>query len=355
VDAEPERDPAPLTRHLARRAERPGLVDQAAVRATVARHTRMATALPLAEVVARHVGSVSDDPAVPIVYARPAPDVDGGSGGDLSRRAGLAGPAPAGDVPPADLPVARAAAAPLAGRPGPSSAPPATARSAAPAGGPMAAPGAGMMAGPPSGPDARPGGPEPLPDAPAPIRSAAAPGMVQRLVATPAPAGSITGAPGVPAAPAPGPWPVAPAPGPVIPGLAEPDLGGDAPGGPLPVTRATGLTGRPARPASGAPVAYARSPGSRPPGPLVFLDPAVATARPEPGASPFPHRPAPAPPEIRPFPQAGQPWPAETAGRPNRLEPAPRDRTADIAHIVDLVHDRFVRRLAVEAERRAVR
>ncbi|MFY1671344.1 hypothetical protein ACN27G_15450 [Plantactinospora sp. WMMB334] len=67
-------DPA-LVRRLARPARRPGLVDLGHIRALLARHRSMTAGLPLAEVAARYVDATGQyaGPAMPVVYAQPAP------------------------------------------------------------------------------------------------------------------------------------------------------------------------------------------------------------------------------------------------------------------------------------------
>lgn len=66
-------DPA-LVRRLWRPVERPGVIDPGPARAMLARHQRMVAGLPLAELVARHIGAISDldGATVPIVYALPS-------------------------------------------------------------------------------------------------------------------------------------------------------------------------------------------------------------------------------------------------------------------------------------------
>jgi hypothetical protein len=87
---------------------------------------------------------------------------------------------------------------------------------------------------------------------------------------------------------------------------------------------------------------HRRSPSPAQPLPLPLVDLAVATARTaetHPAADPVPHRAPPAAPA------------RDTAGQPIR-QPNP---SVDIGQIVDAVHRRFLRRLAVESERRGVR
>jgi len=65
-------DPA-LVGRLRRPVERPGVIDPGLARAMFARHQRMATGWPLADLVARHTGSTLDPAGtVPIVYVLPA-------------------------------------------------------------------------------------------------------------------------------------------------------------------------------------------------------------------------------------------------------------------------------------------
>ncbi|MGQ0778520.1 MAG: hypothetical protein ACT4NY_29605 [Pseudonocardiales bacterium] len=63
-----------LVRRLWRPVERPGVIDPGPARAMLTRHQRMVAGLPLAELVSRHTGAISDldGAAVPIVYALPS-------------------------------------------------------------------------------------------------------------------------------------------------------------------------------------------------------------------------------------------------------------------------------------------
>ncbi|MGH3943133.1 MAG: hypothetical protein ACRDTG_31825 [Pseudonocardiaceae bacterium] len=62
-----------LVRRLWQPVDRPGVIDPGPSCAMLARHQRMVTGLPLAELVSRHTGSTSDLGAtVPIVYALPS-------------------------------------------------------------------------------------------------------------------------------------------------------------------------------------------------------------------------------------------------------------------------------------------
>jgi hypothetical protein len=93
--------------------------------------------------------------------------------------------------------------------------------------------------------------------------------------------------------------------------------------------------------------------------PLVLLDPAMAATR-SAGDQPVERRATPQP------VARSVPVPANSAGRARSAQPGHRETVpidsepvdsgqVDIGHIVDLVHNRFVRKLAVEAERRAGR
>jgi hypothetical protein len=139
---------AALLRRLWRRVERPGLARPWQAQATLARHRRMVSGLPLAELLQRRAELLADGRAAwaPIVYARPAaPPTPRGPGrppatpaASPATRAGAPGSAPpdaasAGRPPETDhpdaaragtppRPVARATAAPTAPQP-PASAP----------------------------------------------------------------------------------------------------------------------------------------------------------------------------------------------------------------------------------------
>jgi hypothetical protein len=392
-------DPA-LVRRLSRPAARPSVIDHGPVRALIARHRGMAVELPLADLVSRHTGSVSDlaASALPVVYAQPAPSP---STSDSDASEAPSSPAASSPVVPARA--GRWAWSPLTSapdsdsgpsevRPGPSaSSPVVSARH----------------------PDraVRPGDSMPAPTvstvfpraittgnaAPA-VRNMTPSPVVQRQVAAPS-------APGV--APPDRAWSVPPS------ALSSLDLhlphGGGrdfVPSGPGP-TRSPGQAGspqavpsmavsagrgeRPAVPADrvetplvsarpmpwrvldrplrtdahpgAAVVVSAQRPRSRPGVPLLLVDLAVAAARPARGH--------PDPGERRETPESLG-WNVSGTGQrtvPEREvarsaaqkiartpQPVrPEATPVDIAHIVDLVHNRFVRKLAVEAERRMVR
>jgi hypothetical protein len=111
----------------------------------------------------------------------------------------------------------------------------------------------------------------------------------------------------------------------------------------------------------GAMVVAAHRPHSRTGEPLLLVDLAVATGRPaqdHPVAAGQRETPGPM---GRPASGAGHaPAPGHGASiarsAPRTTQPThPETAPIDIGHIVDMVHSRFVRKLAVEAERRAVR
>ncbi|GAA3812830.1 hypothetical protein GCM10022226_36890 [Sphaerisporangium flaviroseum] len=70
--AEPPWDPA-LVRRLGRRALRPGVIDPGPAREILARHRGMMPDLPLVERVARHAAPEPGDATPPVVYGTPVP------------------------------------------------------------------------------------------------------------------------------------------------------------------------------------------------------------------------------------------------------------------------------------------
>jgi hypothetical protein len=337
-----------LVRRLSRPVARPGVIDQGPARATLARHTRMATELSLAELGSRHAGSVFAETTVPIVYAQR-----------------VQSPAARSEVrvsPPTSTPVVAAARPPAtpslstsdsdvtgAGPGLPVSSPATPAHSVRPARPalPRALSGQRPQASPDTGvPVAR----DTIPAVPKVTPSQ----VVQRQVAAPPmPAPPLTPLP--PTAPPDHAGPVLPrSPGPRSPEPRMPLTGGQD---------------------FGARVEHAVSPlvvvdpvrtNVRPVEPLVLLDPAMAAVQ-SAGVQP-----AAAGRQATPQPVArSAAVPANSANGTRSAQPGHRETVpvdsgqvdsgqagsgqVDIGHIVDLVHNRFVRKLAVEAERRAVR
>lgn len=405
-----------LVRRLWRPVERPGVIDPGPARAMLTRHQRMVAGLPLAELVSRHTGSVLD-PAVPIVYALPVQSPPAPASRPTEGRRGPAASspivparpaqpasglaqsahraptpaAPGSPVPsssPAAVPVAHDAvpvahdATPLlivqgtVAEPAAPGSPPATSppEQAGPVvqGSPLPGPRpldlslldlrtleAGSLD-PGSDPGTQRPGTLPVAGSPARLSSPAAvpvshdatpPLIVQRKLAAPTAPGSTAVVPAEPGgahrpAPAagsatplvlarPAPWPSweRPArtlahPESVRRESVPPEFGQTSPAVAVPVHR----------------------PPSRPQEQLPLVDiAAVRTTR---------SRPVPADqrePVVGHVPVAGQdagaPRSADRAAQPRRQATA----SVDVEHIVEAVHRRFVRRLAIEAERRAVR
>lgn len=386
-----------LGRRLWRPVERPGVIDPGPSRAMFTRHQRMVTGLPLAELLSRHTGSTSDldGASVPIVYALPSqlPPVPDSRPGDAQPTMAPSSPiVSARPVQPAAGP-----AGSMPGRPALDSAPmPArspdvpVAHGGAPVAHDVAAswvvqhelvasaqvgpgqvtstpaqPGAGSAQSEQSGRSASrqvvpPSAVSPLGSAETVARRSSFPDpppgdRLLRELRTPS--RSLPGA-------------AAADPRPTEPGLrrsrtAVADSQQDLPAGVIPAE--PGRAHRSMREeGSGMPLAVARpAPAvvhshARPGEPLLLVDLQAATSwSTRNRALTAEHQES----RVSRTPGTGQvPRTGQAASAPrsaDRAAPAPAHRQAaapmDVERIVDAVHRRFVRRLAIEAERRAMR
>ena len=379
-------DPA-LLRRLWRRAERPGLARPWQAQATLARHRRMVSGLPLAELLQRRAEILADGRAAwaPIVYARPAaPPAARGPDRGLGRASAT----------PAAPPAVRATAA----RTAPLGAAQVVQRTpAAPAtppgtpihpGSPAKPPPRGVRAGETATPGAVPPGPPELPVATRTAHAGLAPPHDRGGAPPPAgpspPARPVVeavrtarqpGAPGlvlVTAAPLSPPGGIPPGRTPSSLPIVRPGPGrngdGDRPA-PWAADAETGRAGPPAPPlvleqvmrAPGPNGAWATPAGVPAPLPLAptpaaARGPAGAPAAPmAPGAGPAARRPPPwgpgMPAAAGPVPAARGPQADGVRGlqaRPQRAVLAP----AEIDRIADKVQRRLLDRLAIERERR---
>ncbi|WP_435210107.1 hypothetical protein [Streptomyces sp. bgisy034] len=394
-----------LVNRLSRRALRPGVTDPGQARAALTRHGDMTAGLPLAELAARYVDPLPHDGAtVPIVYARPAHA--GHAGPSRPPATGAAAAVPGSSASTGSMPVAsaRPVTAPADGpalpahpaaRPGTdadtaasarASAGPGTGGSSARAtvspsvtGTPMiqrkvAAPQASR------GRRAMRGGPVP----PAPAADRAGPSAPSKPLAQgngpvmaylPSFPGRRSGAPV--AFPAAAPSALAGADFGATAQVARPGPVGDPhPASPTLAAVPTVLA-HPAPASYSGPMSYSgpaeavagRRPQVQPVRALPLAtagtashdrsSPGVAAGRQTTGAPPQPvvpgaARTAPPGHNVPGGPEdSGNPAPRADRGTPQT--PRPEAPQVDVAHITDQVHQRIVRRLAVEAERRGVR
>jgi hypothetical protein len=367
-----------FARRLSGRETRPGLVDHAPARAMLARHRGMVAEQPLAQRLLRRagaaVGTLGQD--VPVVFAQPVPAPD------PLAEAPAVGRARTGDRPVAARPVdpgaARPHPGPVAGSPagtGPSGGPAGAARAATTpltARAPMVRQ---LVTEPPaidsSAPGAAPGAARPGPV----HASTTGPATESPGVETPVVAPVTPPVDRLPGAPPPVAAPGAAGPVPGSTGGEPVRQRSDAGVAPVVVAAVTKPAG-----AAGAPGHLSVAPGAGPVARTPASEPQTAVVVPAPRATPRPAPPLPlvdlapvvaaaagsmagavaAPPAQTP---TGPRW-GRAAGGPgtgdgadgdpqstDRPDPA-RAAPVDVGRIVELVHKRFVRTLAVETERR---